>query len=95
MRKNLARWKSQYISKGGRITLIWSILASMPIYYMSMLSMPRKVRLRLERIQREFSWGGGAFERKIHLVKWELVCLEKENGGLGVKSLSKIGRAHV
>ncbi|RVX09439.1 hypothetical protein CK203_015283 [Vitis vinifera] len=39
MRKNLARWKSQDISKGGRITLIRSTLASMPIYYMSMLSM--------------------------------------------------------
>ncbi|RVX09480.1 putative ribonuclease H protein [Vitis vinifera] len=45
----------------------------------------RKVRLRLERIQREFLWGGGALERKIHLVKWELVCLEKDNGGLGGK----------
>ncbi|RVW41946.1 putative ribonuclease H protein [Vitis vinifera] len=81
MRKKLARWKSQYISKGGRITLIRSTLANMPIYFMSMLSMPRKVRLRLERIQREFLWGGGALERKIHLVKWELVCLEKDNGG--------------
>ncbi|RVW97250.1 putative ribonuclease H protein [Vitis vinifera] len=93
MRKKLARWKSQYISKGGRITLIRSTLANMPIYFMSMLSMPRKVRLRLERIQREFLWGGGAIERKIHLVKWELVCLEKENGGLGVKSLSILNKA--
>ena len=93
MRKNLARWKSQYISKGGRITLIWSILASMPIYYMSMLSMPRKVRLRLERIQRDFLWGGGALERKPHLVRWDLVCLEKCNGGLGVKSLSILNKA--
>ena len=49
MRKKLARWKSQYISKGGRITLIRSTLVSM-----SMLSMPRKVRLRLKRIQRDF-----------------------------------------
>ncbi|RVW47359.1 Ribosome maturation factor RimM [Vitis vinifera] len=44
MRKKLARWKSQYISKGGRITLIQSTLANMPIYFMSMLFMPRKVR---------------------------------------------------
>ena len=50
MRKKLARWKSQYISKGGRITLIRSTLANMPIYFMSMLFTPRKVRLRLERI---------------------------------------------
>ncbi|CBI31907.3 unnamed protein product, partial [Vitis vinifera] len=92
MRKKSARWKSQYISKGGRITLIWSTLASMPIYFMSMLSMPRKVRLRLERIQRDFLWGGGALERKLHLVRWDLVCLEKCNGGLGVKSLSILNK---
>ncbi|RVW40434.1 Protein arginine N-methyltransferase 2 [Vitis vinifera] len=48
MRKKLARWKSRYISKGGRITLIRSALANMPIYFMSMLSMPRKVRLRVK-----------------------------------------------
>ena len=93
MRKKLARWKSQYISKGGRITLIRSTLASMPIYFMSMLSMPRKVRLRLERIQRDFLWGGGALERKLHLVRWDLVCLEKCNGGLGVKSLYILNKA--
>ena len=93
MRKNLARWKSQDISKGGRITLIRSTLASMPIYYMSMFSMPRKVRLRLEHIQRDFLWGGGALEKKPHLVRWSLVCLEKSNGGLGVKCLSILNKA--
>ena len=32
MRWKLALWKRQYISKGGRITLIKSTLASMPLY---------------------------------------------------------------
>ena len=35
MRKRLALWKRQFISKGGRITLIRSTLASMPTYLMS------------------------------------------------------------
>ncbi|RVW81802.1 hypothetical protein CK203_051613 [Vitis vinifera] len=67
MRKKLARWKSQYISKGGRITLIRSTLANMPIYFMSMLSMPRKVRLRLERF-RGILMGRWGLERKIILL---------------------------
>ena len=58
--KRLAMWKRQYISKGGRLTLIQSTLSSMPIYFMSFFCMPRKVRLRLEKIQRDFLWGGGA-----------------------------------
>ena len=69
MRKRLALWKRQFISKGGRITLIRSTLASMPIYLMSLLRMPKVVRLRLEKIQRDFLWGGGALEKRPHLVK--------------------------
>ena len=91
--KKLARWKSQYISKGGRITSIWSTLASMPIYFMFVFSLPRKVKLRIEHIQRDFLWGGGALEQKPYLVWWDLVCLDKSKGGLGVKCLSTLNKA--
>ena len=42
--------------------------------------MLRKVRLRLEHVQRDFLWGGGNLERKPHLVKWVVVCLDKKKG---------------
>ncbi|RVW36082.1 hypothetical protein CK203_079668 [Vitis vinifera] len=77
LRKRLALWKRQFISKGGRIILIQSTLVSMPIYLMSLLPMPRVVRLRLEKIQRDFLWGGGALEKRPHLVK----KFGKEGGG--------------
>ena len=35
-RKRLASWKIQYISKGGRATLICSTLSNLPIYYISL-----------------------------------------------------------
>ena len=59
-RKRLAMWKRQYISKEGRLTLIQSTLASLPIYFVSVFSLLRTVRLRLEKIQRDFfvgRWG--------------------------------------
>ncbi|RVW33932.1 putative ribonuclease H protein [Vitis vinifera] len=67
-RKKLAMWKHQYISKGGRITLVRSTLSNLPIYFMSIFQMPRVVRIRLEKIQRDFLWGGGTLEQKPHLV---------------------------
>ena len=49
--------------------------------------------MRLEKIQREFLWGGGALERKIHLVKWKTICSNKDKGGLGVKCLGTLNKA--
>ena len=59
MRRRLALWKSQYISKGGRITLIKRTMGSMPVYQMSLFRMPIYVVRRLEKLQRDFLWGWG------------------------------------
>ena len=63
MRRRVARWKRQYISKGGRLILIKSTMASMPLYQMSLFRMPKSVARRLEKLQRDFLWGGGNLER--------------------------------
>ena len=47
--------------------------------------MPKIVARRLQKLQRDFLWGGGILERKVHLVNWEVVCAHKENGGLGIR----------
>ena len=86
-------WKRQYISKGGRLTLIWSTLSSLLVYFMPLFFLPRKVRLRLEKIQMDFLWGGGTLEQWPHLVRWNLVCLERKKGGLGVRNLALMNKA--
>ena len=92
-RKRLAAWKTQYISKGGRITLIRSTLSSLPIYHLSLFRMSQKVCIRLKRIQRQFLWGGSTLDKKIPLVRWATVCSEKSKGGIGLKSLYKLNKA--
>ena len=79
--------------KGGRITLIRSTLSNLPIYFMSIFQLPRAARMRLEQIQKDFLWGGGALEQKLHLVRWPIVCEDKSKGGLGVKSLGSFNKA--
>ena len=92
-RKRLASWKSQFISKGGRLTLIQSILSSLPIYCLSLFRMPVSICKRLEKIQREFMWSGGSLKKKIHLVNWKTVCTEKKKGGLGLRRFSILNKA--
>lgn len=52
--KKLVMWKKQYLSKGGRIALIWSTLSSMLIYFMPLFCITRIVEMKLEHIQRDF-----------------------------------------
>ncbi|GKV02337.1 hypothetical protein SLEP1_g14790 [Rubroshorea leprosula] len=47
----------------------------------------------LDKIRRGFLWGGAAGEKKINWVKWEHVCKDKKQGGLGVKDLRKFNIA--
>ena len=50
-RKCLSLWKRQYLSKGGRLTLIKNTLSGLPIYFMSLFVISRKVCTRFEKIQ--------------------------------------------
>ncbi|RVW97682.1 putative ribonuclease H protein [Vitis vinifera] len=93
MRRRLAHWKCQYISKGGRLILIKSTMASMPLYQMSLFRMPKSVARRLEKIAKGFSLGRRNLERKVHLVNWEVVCTEKEKGGLGLRKLIPLNKS--
>ena len=63
-RKKLALWKRQYILKRRRLTLIKSTLSNMPIYTMSLFWIPKRVKSRLEKIQRDFLWGGVTWTEK-------------------------------
>ena len=53
-KRKLAACKKQYLSMGGRLTLIKCTLSNLPIYFMLLFVIPKKVRVRLERIRREF-----------------------------------------
>ena len=84
--KRLASWKIQYISKGKRVTLIRSSLSNLPIYHLSLFRVPLKVCARLERIQRQFFWGGNDLDKKVSLVSWVTVCTKKRKWGIEIKS---------
>ena len=73
--------------------LIKSTLSSLFIYFMSLFVIPKRVAARLEKMHRDFLWEGGELEKKLHLVNWSIVCLEKQNGGLGFRSLSLFNKA--
>ncbi|RVW60626.1 hypothetical protein CK203_055504 [Vitis vinifera] len=59
----------------------------MPIYQMSIFRMPK-----IERKCKGTSCGGD-LEGKTHLVKWEVVCTDKNKGGLSLRKLALLNKA--
>ncbi|KAK1297873.1 hypothetical protein QJS10_CPB14g00976 [Acorus calamus] len=92
--RRLEGWKSSFLSLGGRLTLIQAVLTNLPIYYLSIFKIPKGVLARLECIRRRFLWSGvKEMRRKIPLVKWEVVCTSKKQGGTGVLNLEAMNSA--
>ncbi|XP_059291348.1 uncharacterized protein LOC132044830 [Lycium ferocissimum] len=76
--KKLTRWKSQYLSLGGRQT-----------HLMSLFPIPPKVEKRQDMFRSNFLWQGNKDKRGIHLVKRKILTLSKQQEGLGMKNLRK------
>ncbi|GKV42563.1 hypothetical protein SLEP1_g49947 [Rubroshorea leprosula] len=86
VRAKLEGWKTKFFSIAGRTTLINSVLASIPNFYMQSIMLPSSILSSIDRIARDFLWGSDLDHRKLHLVKWEQVSLPKCLGGLGIRS---------
>jgi hypothetical protein len=93
MERRLLGWQKLYLSKGGRLTLLKSTLSSLPTYFLSLFTIPMSVVCRIEKLQKNFLWGGLGDEFKHYLVGWDKVCTPKEYGGLGVRNLVLTNKA--
>ncbi|WJX23235.1 hypothetical protein P8452_12461 [Trifolium repens] len=86
MQNRLSGWKHQCLSFAGRLTLTKSVLSSIPYYHMQYAKIPKTLCDEMEKIQRGFLWGDTDQKRKPHLISWDVCCLPKKDGGLGIKS---------
>ncbi|GJU01387.1 hypothetical protein Tco_1111725 [Tanacetum coccineum] len=83
----LPDWKNKALSIAGRLQLIQSVLGSMHIYWASVFTLPSSVLLNIEQILRQFLWNHGSSGKAKSKVAWEIVCLPKDEGGLGIRRL--------
>nr|GEW62149.1 hypothetical protein [Tanacetum cinerariifolium] len=80
-------WKNKSLSKAGRLQLVQSVISSMHVYWSSMFILLTRVLLDIEQLMHGFLWKGRS------KVAWEVVCLPKAEGGLGIKRLGVFNNA--
>jgi hypothetical protein len=84
----LQSWKGKLLSIGGRVTLLNSVITSIPLYWMSIYRLPVHVRKAIDKLRKRFLWyGGNSVRKKYSLVAWHIVCKSKSQGGLGLLDL--------
>ncbi|GAU48313.1 hypothetical protein TSUD_405300 [Trifolium subterraneum] len=93
LKRRLSGWKSRFLSFGGRLVLLKSVLTSLPVYALSFFKAPSSTISSIESILIKKNWGGCEDSRKISWVDWKTIFLQKEHGGLGVRKLKEFNLA--
>ena len=89
--RRLEGWQARVLSRGGRLVLLKSVLATIPTHYLSIFKIPVEVRKRLECLMKGFYWKGSdqGDSRGAALVSWDVVCRPTYLGGLGVRHMHR------
>lgn len=93
IRQRLAGWKTKLLSFAGRLTFVRNILSPILLYISLVLPLPMKTCLLIERLMRNFLWSANPDRLKSNLVRWEVVCLPRSKGGLGLRRVKEFNAA--
>ena len=90
--KKLQGWEGKLTR---REILIEAVAQALPTYTMSCFKLPVGLCHEIEALIRRFFWGqrGWGDSQKVHWVRWEELCKPKEQGGMGIKDLSRFNDA--
>ncbi|XP_022003085.1 uncharacterized protein LOC110900505 [Helianthus annuus] len=93
MERKVDNWMTKTLSFAGRLQLINSVLAAMYTYWASVFILPMRIVKDLEKRMRRFLWNASYSRSTRSKVAWKDVCKPKEEGGLGIRSISDVNKA--
>jgi hypothetical protein len=67
----LPSWKAKFLDRSRRLTLVNSVLTSMPVHFMTVFALKKWAIKKIDNIRRSFLWKGAASANGGHcLVRW-------------------------
>lgn len=80
----------------GRITLIKSVLQTIPSFCMQSCLLPEGITNKMDTIMKDFFWGFDMRKKRhLHLKAWKDICRPREVGGLGIQRARDMNMAMV
>jgi hypothetical protein len=92
MENKLHHWQGNFLTYGGRLTLLKACLSSVSLYMLSFYEIPEVPLHRFEFCMKRLFWEEKDRVKKYPLVNWEYVCQPHNMEGLGVVDLSVMNK---
>lgn len=74
----MARWRGKLLSLLGRVTLVKTCLASIPVYMLTFFKFPKWAISLINSQLANCLWSDSEGEHKTHLANWPSVCMKKD-----------------
>ena len=85
--QKINHWTYGFLTLGGRLVLIKSVLEALPVYWFSLIKIPPSILSQMRRLMSNFLWGGTYVSKGLHLAKWEMLTWPYAMGGWNIKDL--------
>ncbi|KAL8496805.1 hypothetical protein ACS0TY_020472 [Phlomoides rotata] len=91
--KKLKDWKARVLSLAGKVTLVKSVIQAIPTYLMTCFKIPKGILEKIESAIARFLWGQKGEEKRVHWLRWDVLCKPKKKGGFGLRNLGNFNSA--
>ena len=95
MEKRIGQWCNKWLTLGGILFLLKSVLENILVFWLSMAKIPTYIFNRIGTKFFSLLWYGQKDKERFHLVRWERLACPKDHGGWGLKSILYFGKALV
>lgn len=85
---------STFLSQAGKLELTNAVLSALPTFHLCSFALPKGVIKQIDKFRKHCLWQGSDINsKKIPKAAWEMICIPKEEGSLGVIDLRKQNEA--
>ncbi|XP_042067036.1 uncharacterized protein LOC121810304 [Salvia splendens] len=86
-------WSHLHLAFGGRLALIKSTLAAIPLHILQVMNPLLGFLDELEQILARYFWGTVGEKRKLHWISWRQICLPCDEGCLDIRRFREVAVA--